>query len=161
MSVFRIICSFICLLQMNGIVTIHDDHNMVVVDTIPRAECINEILEGEIRYFLSQQRKTTAERYWDFCMEVKHDMYDIPVLYNCKMINMPYYIPDEGVAYLQYGDDIIVIKNKLDALFFSKVDGCNREIKMLRNRVPMQCPVACLELWFSENKIFQVRAEYY
>ena len=45
MSVFRIICSFICLLQMNGIVTIHDDHNMVVVDTIPRAECINEVLE--------------------------------------------------------------------------------------------------------------------
>ncbi|WP_289133226.1 hypothetical protein [uncultured Bacteroides sp.] len=150
----------ICALQSNGTVKFHDDH-IIVIETIPGAECISNLLDKEIRYFLSQQNETYHERYWNLCIEVGHDMYDVPLLYKCSMIGMPYYVPDEGVAYLQYGYDIIVIKSSLDELLFRKVDGCDREVKMLRNRIPMQCPVAYLEFWFSEDKIFQMQAEYY
>lgn len=150
----------ICALQLDGAVKYHDDH-IIVIETIPEAECINDLLDKEIRYFLSQQNETSHERYWNLCIEVGHNMYDVPLLYKCGMIGMPYYVPDEGVAYLQYGYDIIVIKNSLDELLFRKVDGCDREVKMLRNRIPMQCPVAYLEFWFSEDQIFQMQAEYY
>ncbi|MDE5732317.1 MAG: hypothetical protein K2H95_04690 [Bacteroidales bacterium] len=151
---------YICALQLDGTVKCHDDH-IIVIETIPCAECVNDLLDKEIRYFLSQQKDTSHERYWNLDIEVGHDMYDVPLLYKCSMIGMPYYVPDEGVAYLQYGYDIIVIKNSLDELLFRKVEWCDREVKMLRNRIPMQSPVAYLELWFSEDKIFQMQAEYY
>lgn len=151
---------YICALQLDVAVKCHDDH-IIVIETIPGAECVNDLLDKEIRYFLSQQKETSHERYWNLDIEVGHDMYDVPLLYKCSMIGMPYYVPDEGVAYLQYGYDIIVIKNSLDGFLFRKVEGCDREVKMLRNRIPMQCPVAYLEFWFSEDKIFQMQAEYY
>lgn len=161
MSMLRFLYSFLCLLQLNGIVELHDEHDMIVIDTIPKAECINEVLDGEIQYFLSQQNEACQERYWDICIETVYDMYALSCLYKCSMISTPHYIPDEGVAYMQYGHDIIVIKDSINEAMFRKVEGYCRELKMVRKRIPMQCPVACLEIWFSENKIYQIQAEYY
>ena len=128
--------------------------------TLPKAECINEVLDREIRYYLAQQDKATAECWWNLRIVEKHDMYGCPGLYQCHLSRQPHYVPDEGIAYLQYGNDIIVIEESLNKDIFMKVEGWDRNVRMLRKRVPMNTPVAYLGLLFSKNKIFKIQAEY-
>ena len=150
----------LCLLLISG-TKYNEDHNVIIVDPLPKVECINKILDDEIKYYLSQQRETKYERYWNLIIGLEYDMYDVPVLYKCDIHNTPNYIPDKGIAYMQYGHDIIVIIDSINELIFKEVDNCEKIIKMMTNRVPMHTSVAHLGLLFSENKVFQMNAEYY
>lgn len=132
-----------------------------IVKILPEVKCINKILDTEIRYFLSQQKETHEDRYWDLRVRKLHDKFDASVLYRCGLANEMNHIPSDGIAYMQYGKEIIMILKDLDETLFKKVDDSERVIGVVRNRYFFFCSTANLSLLFSENKLLAMNAEYH
>lgn len=97
-----------------------------VIKTIPKAECVNKIIDDEIRHYLAQQNTARQECHWNVRTEKDNDVFVF------RMYRGPDFVPAAGTAYLQYGNDIIVVEGKLDRAVFRRVKGHDRSMKMSR-----------------------------
>ncbi|MCX4333504.1 MAG: hypothetical protein OSJ55_01355 [Bacteroidales bacterium] len=120
---------------------------VTVIQTLPKVECANKILDNEIRHYLAQQDSTDQVCYWNMQIQKENDTYV------CLVFREPDHIPNRGIAYLQYGYDIIVIEGKLDKTLFNKIKGCDLAIKMAKNRTLISDPVAYLGVRLFKNRL--------
>ncbi|WP_288878405.1 MULTISPECIES: hypothetical protein [Bacteroides] len=97
-----------------------------VIKTIPKAECVNKIIDDEIRHYLAQQDTARQECYWNIRTGKDNGVFMF------RMFRGADFVPAAGIAYLQYGNDIIIVEGKLDRALFRRVKGHDRSMKMSR-----------------------------
>lgn len=123
----KVLLLFVCaLIWVNPLTCGAKKDGAFVIKTIPKAECVNKIIDDEIRHYLAQQNTARQECHWNVRTEKDNDVFVF------RMFRGPDFVPAEGTAYLQYGNDIIVVEGKLDRAVFRRVKGYDRSMKMSR-----------------------------
>lgn len=139
-----LVCIFLCT---QSLICGAKEDGVFVMKSIPKAECVNPIIDGEIRHYLAQQDTAKHQCYWSIRIE-KNNNFCI-----CQMFRVPGNIPCVGTAYLQYGNDIVVIAGKYDRKLFHIVKGHNRTIKMSKKAISFDESFAYLGLEFFNGRL--------
>ncbi len=129
---------------------------------LPLAECVNPILDKEIRRYLEQRPRTGEVTYWNLTLKKESYTYCDSKVYQCIISRtLSDYTPDAGTAFLQYGNNILVIRNRLDGSVFKVLDGQERCIPLLINRVPCNTTLNCLYVSFTRERFLKKYSESY
>lgn len=136
-----------------------EDEDIHIKQILPRVECSDGLLEKEIRYFLSQRPKTKGTRYWNISLTDQIYTQRGSEVTRCT-INFEPHGPDFGEAYLQYGQDILVLMEKVDETFFKFMPNNHREFSMVKNRTPQMSHQTFLDIWFTKQTVLQKRCEF-
>lgn len=131
-----------------------------VEKVIPKVECQSQILNREIKHYLDQNEFSQDTCYWNLTVR-ETDVTDkgSPVFEATLYREEGYDFPKEGKAYIEYGNNVIVIKGTLLKFLFKKDNQVWRKIKMYRTRVPYNAHVPYLKINFSENRVFTLYFE--
>ena len=70
-----------------------------------------------------------------------------------------YDYPMEGNAYIEYGNNVIVIEGTVFKSLFKKGNQVRRDITMYRTRIPWNAPVPHLKINFSGNRVLSLYFE--
>lgn len=127
--------TFCTLLLLSPMLCSAQEHNTIMVTgSLAKSECVNEILDAEIRHFIAQQDSCTEHsRYWNLIVN-KDDRFT-----RIFLIQWRNKLPHEGSAYLQYGNDIIVIcetrrtRRDKELAFFRTTEDDEKVLKMFRS----------------------------
>jgi hypothetical protein len=116
-------------------------------------------LDKEIRYFLSQHPKTQDTLYWNISLTGQIYTRRNSEVTRCTISFEPHE-PDFGEAYLQYGQDILVLKDKVDDSVFKFMPNNQRELSVVKNRTPKMSHHTLLDIWFTKQTVLQKRCEF-
>jgi hypothetical protein len=130
-----------------------------VKQILPRVECSDRLLDKEIRYFLSQHPKTQDTLYWNISLTGQIYTRRNSEVTRCTISFEPHE-PDFGEAYLQYGQDILVLKDKVDDSVFKFMPNNQRELSVVKNRTPKMSHHTLLDIWFTKQTVLQKRCEF-
>ena len=131
-----------------------------VEKAIPEVECQCRILDREIRHYLDQIESSRDTCYWNLIVR-KTDLTDkdSPVFEATLYREEGYDYPMEGNAYIEYGNNVIVIEGTVFKSLFKKGNQVRRDITMYRTRIPWNAPVPHLKINFSENRVLSLYFE--
>lgn len=152
----RILPIFVCaLLWVQSLACVAKRGDTIVVKTIPKVECVSIIINDEIRHYLAQQSPARQECYWNITIEKDKDVCI------CRMFREPDFVPAVGTAYLRYGNDIIVVKGKVNRAVFRRVKGYDRSVKMSRiQRIPVDDSFSYLGLMLFNGRLSRKHSIY-
>jgi len=150
----------------------YEDEQVEIVKSIPEVECTSDLLNAEILHYLAQQDKSNNLCYWNMILQI--DKYGRSVVHTCTLLRLPDFVPNEGTAFLQYGNDVFVIQGKYDKSLFRKRKGYRRDIRMMRQRrwildknlspkkkyIQPREHVSFFMIKFSDDKVFKMQSEY-
>ena len=121
---------------------------------IPRAKCKNAVLDKEIEHFFSQYSQDSEIRIWNLLIQKQPYTYCNSTVYKCTLHLEPDR-PDPGIAYLDYGSNLVVIEENLDELFFMPSEGPQREITVWINRIPVMHSYPFMVFWMKESSLLK------
>lgn len=131
-----------------------------VVKKIPKVECKSQILNREIKHYLDQNESSQDTCYWNLIVR-KTDLTDkdSPVFEATLYREEGYDYPMEGNAYIEYGNNVIVIEGTVFKSLFKKGNQVRRNITMYRTRIPWNAPVPHLKINFSNYRVLSLYFE--
>ena len=118
--------------------------------SLTRAECTNRILDTEIVRYLAKLPTMVGRRFWNISIERVPDLQENNDFFVCQLFLEPL-LPDEGAAYLDYGNDILIVTKESDFSLFSIVSGKDIDVQIIRNRIPMFTDFPYLYFRFKEE----------
>lgn len=118
--------------------------------SLNRAVCTNRVLDAEIVRYLAKFPTIAGKRFWNISIDKVPDLQGNTAFFVCNLHLEPY-SPEEGTAYLEYGNDIIILKKESDLSLFSILPGKDIDVRVIRNRMPWNSEFPYLSFRFREE----------
>ena len=132
------------------------DNNVYEVRKLQQVECVNDVLDKEIKHYLNQcpspKDKTIC---WNIRIWRESYTYCGSPVYRC-VISLEPDGPENGNAYLLSDNNILVLVGHVDESLFKSVRGAPKSIRVVIERNDIfshSYPYACF--WFSKTQILK------